>query len=132
MKSRYHSNILPLTAAILVSVFMLASCGLKVSKGDVNSGISKGIHVGSDKAEIIKYLDSLEVNGVKPVRSDYIREAPGYTVIAPDGKTEVEAIGKVSVSFSNGVGGGFYFCESVVSIFYFDRSDKLITWVTDC
>lgn len=69
--------------------------------------------------------------GVKPEISD-IAEVPILKILAPDGKTEVEAVEKLSISFSNGSVGRLYLCERVVSTFYFDKMGKLITWMTDC
>ncbi len=109
----------------------MTSCGLKVSKGDANFGIGKNIHPGLEKAEVTRRLNSLEIGGVKPEISD-IAEVPILKILAPDGKTEVEAVEKLSISFSNGSVGRLYLCERVVSTFYFDKMGKLITWMTDC
>jgi hypothetical protein len=128
MSTNNTSRILLLPAASIAAIFLFTAC---LSKGDINSGIIKGISVGAERSEVKKHLDSLAVNGIRPVVSDFGRETEGYTVPAPDGK-KVEVRGKMSATFSNGLGGPFMLCNKVVAIFYFDKSDKLITWITDC
>ena len=130
MRITNASRVLLLPATTIAAVLLLTSC-LRVSKGEVNSGIRKGLDVGAHRSEVIRHLDVLKVNGVKPVVSGYERETGGRTVLAPGGK-EVEVEGKVTATFSNGIGGHLYLCNEVFVFFYFDKSDKLITWITDC
>jgi hypothetical protein len=120
-----------LLSVLLVSTFLLSSCGLRVTKGDAYQTISKVIRVGADRAEVLRFIESLEVNGVKPSSNGYIPAKSPYTVVAPHGK-KVEVAGDVAIFFENGASGHFFFCPSVFAIFYFDKSGKLITYVIDC
>jgi len=97
-----------LGAVVFSPAFMLASCAPRVTKGSVYREVSKGIRAGADKSEVIKYVDSLKVNGARPTKYDYVRDTSGYPVVAPGGK-EVEVEGTMSTSFSNGI-SFFSFC----------------------
>jgi hypothetical protein len=120
--------------AIIASIFFLASCGKqqRVTKGDVYQRISKDIHVGTDKSEVRKYLEPLEINGIKPVIHDsYTREQLNYTVTAPNGES-VKVEGMIFAVFRNKGFDLLNFCPSVGVIFHFDKSDKLFNSNIDC
>jgi len=125
------SRIWLLSGIFFAATLLLTSCKPTITKGDVYQRFNKDIRVGATKSEVIRYVDSLEVNGVKPRRDEYVRDTSGYPVTAPDGK-EVEVEGQIYTSFSNGVSWSFNFCAHVDAIFYFDKSDKLITYHIDC
>jgi hypothetical protein len=128
-----HRNRVSLTFLFVAAIFTLAftSCAPRVTKGSVGQEVSKCIRIQSDKSQVIKYIDSLEVNAVKPTRYDYVRDTSRYPVIAPDGK-EVKVEGTIYASFANEPSPYFDFCNHVGVIFYFDKSDKLITYHIDC
>ena len=131
MKSDNPSYLLLSLTIILVCVCGLTSCGLGVTKGDVRQEMSKVIRIGMDKSEVIQHLNSLEINGVVPLTNGYVQSTYRYTIAAPDGN-DVEVAGRISASFSNGIGGRVSFCPTVGAIFYFDRSEKLINYHIDC
>jgi hypothetical protein len=53
--------------------------------------ISRGVHTGADKSEVIKYLDTVEVNGMKPSSNGYIPARTPHAVVAPDGRKSEDA-----------------------------------------
>jgi hypothetical protein len=114
----------------LVAVVSNISCSHnhKVSKGNVYQRVSGDIQIGATKSEVMKYLDSLEINGIKAERGDYIRV--GYTVTDIHGK-EVEVDGTIGAMFKER-GLPPDFCNTIGVIFYFDKSEKLITYHIDC
>lgn len=116
---------------IILTAFALASgsCAPRVTKGSVYQEVSKCARIGADKSEVIRCVDSVVVNGVKPKRYEYARDTSGFPVVAPDGK-EVQVDGTIYASFRNNIGS--MFCNYVGVIFYFDGSGKLITYHIDC
>ena len=121
-----------LLVVITTSALLLVSCGRDVTKGDVYQRISKDIRIGADKSEVRKYLVPLDINGVKPTIYDDYRQAQlNFTVAAPGGKS-VEVEGMIFATFRNSRLKLFNFCSSAGVIFYFDESNKLITYHIDC
>jgi hypothetical protein len=111
---------------------LLVSCGREISKGDVYQRISNDIRIGADKSEVRKYLEPLEINGIKPtIYDDYRPEQLNFTVTAPDGKS-VDVAGMIFATFRNRGLKFFNFCPSAGVIFYFDKSNKLVTYHIDC
>ena len=117
---------------LVLSGILLAACTPRVNKINLGDKMRREVRVGLDVAEVGKYLQSLEVNGVKPNMTPYVRSNSPYTVPGFDGK-ETEAVGSISASFNNGLAGrGWGFCPEAFVIFYFDQSDKLVRYVVDC
>jgi hypothetical protein len=119
---------------IVISIAILASCGKqqRVTKGDVYQRINKDIDIGATKSDVTKYLEQLEINGIKPIRHDsYTREQLNFTVIAPNGES-VKVEGMIFAVFRSKGFELLNFCPSVGVIFYFDKSDKLINSNIDC
>ena len=115
--------------ALFVFSFSNVSCHHhNISKGAVYQQLHKDIQIGETKSDVMKYLDSLEINDIKADRGDYVRA--GYNVTAPDGK-EVEVEGTIGAMFRDKWGTPD-FCKDIGAIFYFDKSDKLITYHIDC
>jgi hypothetical protein len=102
----------------------------KVTKGDVYRAISKDIRIGATKEEILQYVSSAKVNGIKANSRGYVKNGSYYTVTAPDNK-EIGVEGTIFPSFPNEE-MFFNFCPHVGIIFYFDKFDKLITYHIDC
>jgi hypothetical protein len=94
----------------------------------VYQNVSRDIQIGATKSDVMKYLDSLEINGIKAERGDYARG--GYTITDTHGK-EVEVDGSIGATFSEW-GLPHDFCSTIGVIFYFDKSEKLITYHIDC
>jgi hypothetical protein len=117
-----------LTASIICSLSLSCVHNHQVSKGSVAQYIGRDIHPGATKSEVLKYLDTLEINGIKAERGDYAKG--GYTIPSSKGEA-VEVDGTVGAMFREK--GIFHdFCSSIGVIFYFDKSEKLITYVVDC
>jgi len=76
----------------------------------------------------MKYLDSLEINGIKAERSDY---AIGEYFITDTHGRQIEVGGVVGATFSERWKPPD-FCNSIGVIFYFDKTQKLITSHIDC
>ena len=114
----------------IISALPIVSCthNHKVSKGSVYQNVSRDIQIGATKSDVMKYLDSLEINGIKAERGDYARG--GYTITDTHGK-EVEVDGSIGATFSEW-GLPHDFCSTIGVIFYFDKSEKLITYHIDC
>lgn len=123
-----HSKTLICRIAVFTLTFLLFSCGQKVTKGDVYQQISKKVSIGASKSEVVKAVDSLEVNGFKAQRSDYVR-AESLSVDAPDGR-KVNVAGTMSADFRNVASGPMTF-NTVSIIFYFDESERLINYHID-
>ena len=121
-----------LGAFLVLSGILLAACTSRVNKGNLGDKMRREVRVGVDVADMEKYLQSLEVNGVKPNITPYVRSNSPYTVPGFDGK-DTEVVGSMSASFNNGLAGrGWGFCPEAFVIFYFDQSDKLVRYVVDC
>lgn len=126
--------------AVFAFTLSLASCGQrttnvlftsgeqKVTKGDVYQNISKKVSIGASKSEVISAVDSLEVNGFKAKRSDYVSSKSLY-IDAPNGK-KVNVAGTMSADFHD-VGSGSMTFNTVGVIFYFDDSERLINYHID-
>ena len=126
----------PLRALILVVTLCVAlpflnSCRPVVTKGDVSGRIIRELQVNATKADVLKYVDSFEVNGVKAVTSGYFKDDSGIPLTAPHGE-KVDVEGMVVASFKNGWDTPFNFCPRVSALFYFDKSDRLIACNVDC
>jgi hypothetical protein len=121
-----------LGAFLVLSGILLAACTPRVNKSNLGDKLRREVRVGVDVTEVEKYLQSLEVNGVKPNITPYLRSNLPYTVPGFDGK-QTEVVGSMSASFNNGLAGrGWGFCPEAFVIFYFDQSDKLARYVVDC
>jgi hypothetical protein len=121
-----------LGAFLVLSAILLAACTARVNKSNLGEKMRREVRVGVDMTEVEKYLQSLEVNGVKPNITPYVRSNLPYTVPGFYGK-ETEVVGSMSASFNNGLAGrGWGFCPEAFVIFYFDQSDKLVRYVVDC
>jgi hypothetical protein len=117
---------------VIISATLLISCGREISKGDVYQLISKDIHIGADKSEVKTYLESLEINGIKPtIYDDYKPEQLNFNVDVSEEKS-VKVEGMIFATFRSRGIQLFNFCPSAGVIFYFDRSNKLITYHIDC
>ena len=115
--------------ALFVFSFSNIACDHhNISKGAVYQQLHKDIQIGETKSDVMKYLDALEINGIKADRGEYVRA--GYYVTAPDGNT-VEVEGTIGVMFRDKWGTPD-FCQNIGAILYFDKSDKLITCHIDC
>jgi hypothetical protein len=121
-----------LSAIITASTLLLVSCGREVSKGDVYQRISRDVHIGADRSEVRKYLEPLDINGIKPaIHDDYQPAQPSFSVVGPDEKS-VEVAGMIFATFRNSRLQLLNFCPATGVIFYFDKSNKLITYHIDC
>lgn len=114
----------------IVSTLSNISCAHhhKVTKGNVYQRISRDIQTGATKSEVIRYLDSLEINGIKADRGDY---ASGGYIIKDTAGRDVEVGGALGATFSERWKPPD-FCNTIGVIFYFDKSEKLITYHIDC
>ena len=126
------SRVKILGAFLVLSGILLAGCTPRVNKNNLGDKMRREVRVGVDVTEVEKYLQSLQVNGVKPSVTPYLRSNSPYTVPGFDGK-ETVVVGSMSASFNNGLAGsGWGFCPEAFVIFYFDQSDKLVRYVVDC
>lgn len=123
-----HSCTFILLAGISVSTILLVSCGQKITKGDVYQSISKKISIGANKADVIKVTASLEVNGYRVERSNYLPAESVY-IDAPDGK-KIKVAGTMSANFRDAGSGPMTF-NSIGIIFYFDESERLVNYHID-
>jgi hypothetical protein len=103
----------------------------KITKGDAYEAVNRDVRIGATKTEVLQYVNSLKVNGIKAESTrGYVKNESYFTVIAPDNK-KVGVEGTIYASFPNEE-MSFNFCPHVGVIFYFDKSDTLITYHIDC
>lgn len=109
----------------IASLTLFASCSMPPSKERIAEHIGRNIKIGSSKTEVLNYIDKLEISGSKAFHSGYfVNESPQTIPIA--GK-EIDIAGTLSVSF-RGQGRGY--CGTS-AIFYFDKSERLVTYSVD-
>ena len=73
----------------------------------------------------MKFIDTLEIDGTKAVSFGYSKNNSTQTI--PVNGSNVEVEGVINAEFR---GRGVMYCGSFV-IFFFDKSDKLISYVVD-
>ena len=119
--SKLSLKITLITALLLL---LFSSCR-EASNIDVLNRLAKDIQPGLDKTEILKYIDKLEINGIKADSSGYLKNDTKIKI--PVNGREVDFDGEIAVSFRS---KGFFYCGSF-AIFYFDNSGRLLRYVVD-
>lgn len=120
-----RTNNLLLKITLTISLLLLLSSCREASKIDVQKRLENDIQPGTTKSEILEYIDTLEINGVKAVSSGYHKNDSKYK-IPVNGKV-VDFEGAIYVNFPS---KGIFYCGAF-AIFYFDESDKLLRFVVD-
>jgi hypothetical protein len=121
---RTSKLLLTITLIIAFPLLLFSSCR-EASKIDVQNRLENDIQLGLDKIEILKYIDTLEIDGIKAAPSSYIKSDKKYKI--PLNGKEVDYDGEIVVGFRS---KGFFYCGAF-AIFYFDESGKLISHVVD-
>ena len=109
---------------VTVSPLLFSSCQ-DISNIDVLDRLEKDIQPGLDKTEILKYIDTLEIKGIKANASYYLKNEKEYK-ISDHGK-DIDFDGEITVGFRS---KGILNCGSF-AIFYFDESGKLLRYLVD-
>jgi hypothetical protein len=111
-----------LFAAALCLCFGPTSCGPKVTKGDVLERIQKDLQIGSTRQQVAAFIDPLEINGIKATQGNYI------TPSERNGDPRVKGfVGSCLCDKRSGLVDS----DCVCMMFYFDESEKLVTYEVD-
>lgn len=102
----------------------LTSCSAP-SRGSVYTRIEKDIKIGATKTEVLNYVKRLEINGIKANSSGFIKSPSGEKIFVNEKKVNLG--GFIDIDFR---GRGVFYCGSFV-VFYFDESEKLVSYVTE-
>lgn len=121
---RTSKRLLKITLITALLLLLSTSCR-EATNIDVLNRLEKDIQPGLDKTEILKYIDTLEINGIKAEPSRFVKNDE-KTKIPVNGK-DVEFDSEITVSFPS---KGVFYCGSF-AIFYFDESGKLLRYVVD-
>jgi hypothetical protein len=110
------------TVGLVIWMILKLNAPQKVTKGDVNIRIGEEIPLGSTKYQVMAFVDSLEINGFKATRGEYISP---YNF---GGQTDINGYLGACIK---GVRGGFMTWDAVCMMFYFDEQDRLVTYQVD-
>jgi hypothetical protein len=125
MRSNKFPYIFILAIAIFINTVFLISCSNPPSKGEVTARIHRDIQIGTLKTEVLKYIETLEINGIKAVSSDYIKNNSVETFSVNQKNADID--GTINIEFR---GRGALYCGTFV-IFQFDKSGKLVNYIAD-
>lgn len=111
----------------LMLVSATASCGgrvTKVSQEEVEQRIKSEIPIGSNKGQVIAFLDNLEINGIKAQHHGYKPDEPKSMVASMRGQYLMNGY-ITAVMYKTGYDHSQFQVYRINMVFYFDSDDRL-------
>jgi hypothetical protein len=129
MMSAMHRLTIQLVIALIMIVSFLACKVTRVTEMQVEERISKELPLGSTVPEVVRFLDALEINGLKPRQYGYIPSEPVGTERLKGMEDRVK--GYLAASIENSARDGIKLqVYRIYMTFYFDRDERLIAHKT--